>query len=81
MIELLGRVAPGPSQISPYQAFAIISLALLAGLFGVGLLFFEGLLYRIGRLLIRLARQPLPTKSPARVALEDLERRVRRPGE
>ena len=79
MIELLGRVGPNPSSITPLQALAIIGLALFALAFAGLAVFAEGLVYRLGRLVLRLSGQPLPRKSPARAALDDLERRLTKP--
>jgi hypothetical protein len=78
MVELLGRVPP--IQLSRGQSLLVVGLVAVAVLAAVVAVFFDNLLYRAARLALRVRGHPAPSKSPARIALEDLEQRVR-PGQ
>jgi hypothetical protein len=75
MIQLLGRVPP--VQISPRQALAIATLLAVLVLAIAGGLLLEALLSEGAALAFRLAGRKPPRKSPARMALDDLDARIR----
>ncbi len=78
MVELLGRMLP--IQLSRGQSLLVLGLVAVGVLAAAAAVFFDVLLYRVAWLALRIRGHPAPTKSPARIALEDLEQRVR-PGQ
>lgn len=72
-----GRV---PINLTPEQAMALLLAvaALVCVLLAVAIL--ELLIARGAAFALRLAGRPPPRKSPTRVALDELEERLRRPG-
>lgn len=65
-----------PIALSPGQTVFILAAVILFGLVVVALIVVDGLLYRLAALALRIARRPLPSRSPTRVALDELEQRL-----
>lgn len=67
-----------PIQLTPGQTLVILTFVALVAVALLAAVLFEGLLTRLAAGVLRLTGHKMPAKSPARLALDDLEQRLRR---